>query len=91
MPNTKSAKKALRSSQKKQEYNHVRKIAVRNALQDLRKSIVESPKKSQEALSKAFSALDKAVKTNFMKKGTADRKKSRLAKMVDAVVNTKSK
>lgn len=82
MPNTKSAKKALRSSLKKRGFNLVSKNKIRNSLKDLRKGISEGLTQSQEALSKAFSALDKAVKTNFIPKGRADRKKSRLAKLI---------
>jgi small subunit ribosomal protein S20 len=89
MPNTKSAKKALRSSLKKREYNLATKRKVRDSLKDLRKVIAINPENYQTALSKAYSSLDKAVKTNFLHKKTADRKKSRLAKMIDKVVNPK--
>ena len=81
MPNTKSAKKALRSSLKKREFNNISKLKVRNSLKDFRKVIKANPVEFQPTLSKAFSALDKAVKTNLIHKNTAARKKSRLNKM----------
>ena len=82
MPNTKSAKKALRSSLKKREFNTERKYKLRNALRELRRVVASGATDAQTALSKAFSTLDKAVKGKTIKKGKADRKKSRLTKMV---------
>lgn len=82
MPNTKSAKKALRSSLKKREFNTISKLKIRNSLKEFRKTIKLNPVEFQPTLSKAFSALDKAVKTNLIHKNTAARKKSRLSKMV---------
>lgn len=79
MPNTKSAKKALRSSIKKREYNLTTKYRIKNSLKDLRKVIVIDPTNYQTALDKAYSTLDKAVKSNFIHRNKADRKKSRLA------------
>lgn len=87
MPNTKSAKKALRGSLRKREFNSVSKNKIKNSLRSLRKSLTEGIAESQESLSKAFSALDKAVKTNFIPKGRADRKKSRLAALLAKTFN----
>lgn len=88
MPNTKSAKKALRSSTKKKEYNFLRKIKIKNALKEFRKAIQTNPSEYKNSLSKAFSALDKAVKTNLIPKNRADRKKSRLSAQVDKALGT---
>lgn len=82
MPNTKSAKKALRSSLKKREYNLARKFKIKNSLKDLRKALTTNPNDYLTALSSVYSSLDKAVKGNFIPKNRADRKKSRIAKMV---------
>jgi small subunit ribosomal protein S20 len=82
MPNTKSAKKALRGSLRKREFNQERKYKVRNSLRELRRLLAAGSKDFQGALSKAYSTLDKAVKGKTIKKGKADRKKSRLSKMV---------
>jgi ribosomal protein S20 len=79
MPNTSSAKKALRGSLKKKGFNLITKAKIKNALKDFRKVLTTSPAEYQTTLSKAFSALDKAVKSNFIPKGRADRKKARLA------------
>jgi small subunit ribosomal protein S20 len=88
MPNTSSAKKALRGSLKKQKFNLLNKSKIKNALRDFRKAITTSPSEYQVTLSKAFSALDKAVKKNFIPKGRADRKKARLAAMASKANGT---
>lgn len=82
MPNTSSAKKAHRSSLNKRKYNKLKNYKIKVALKELRKEMGNDGKNVQEKLSKVFSALDKAVKTDYIPKGRADRKKSRLANMV---------
>ncbi len=83
MPITKSAKKALRGSDKKRVFNLRRKEVMKDASKDIRKMATSGDaKKAAAELSKAFQAIDKAAKTGLIKKGAADRKKSRLAKLV---------
>lgn len=86
MPITDSAKKALRASANKHVFNMRRKNAIEKALKNLKK-FVEDKKKSEAvvALSLAYKALDKAVKTGLIKDNTASRKKSRLALMVKKI------
>lgn len=73
MPITKSAKKALRASKRKRVFNIARKEALKGAIKQVRSS------KNADALSKAYQAIDKAVKRGLIKKNTASRKKSRLS------------
>jgi small subunit ribosomal protein S20 len=82
MPNTASAKKALRSSLKKRVYNNVKKAKIKQAYKGLRKNIVADASKALPSLSQVFSALDKAVKTKFITRKTADRKKARASKLL---------
>lgn len=83
---TSSAKKAIRSSARKRVYNDRRVQAMRNAVKEIKKLTVAGKKKEAEALlPKAFQALDKAAKEHTIKKGNADRKKSRLAAMVKKI------
>lgn len=83
MPITRSAKKALRSSEKKRVFNRVRKDKVSNAIKSLKKLITEGKKKEAVvAFRSVQKALDKAVKGGTLNKNTASRKKSRLAKMI---------
>jgi len=82
MPNTSSAKKALRVSRRKQKVNKVKQYKIKNSLKELRRAISNGAKDYKEVLSKVYSALDKAVKNNYIPKKRADRKKSRIMKMV---------
>lgn len=80
MPITSSAKKALRGSAKKRVVNIRRKKNIETTVKEVKKLMVKGEKKAVAgALSLAYKALDKAAKTGLIKKGAADRKKSRLA------------
>jgi small subunit ribosomal protein S20 len=91
MPNTKSAKKALRASTRKREFNVVRKFKIKNSLKELRKALTTNPEEYQKSLSKVFSSLDKAVKSNLLHKNTAARKKSRMSLLVAKTLGNKNK
>lgn len=83
MPITSSAKKALRASKRKHVYNLRRKDTMTSVVKKVRKFV--SDKNTQEAaklLAQAYQAIDKAAKTNLIKKNAASRKKSRLAKLI---------
>ncbi len=87
MPNTKSAKKALRVATTRRRINLARTFKVKSAIKDLRKGLVSNPNDNQSLLGKAYSALDKAVKTNLIHRNKANRKKSRLSALVARVLN----
>jgi len=75
---TSSAKKAIRASKKKRVFNLRRKGEFETALKDFRKLVVA--KKKADAVKMVptlYQALDKAVKTNYLKANTASRLKSR--------------
>lgn len=83
---TSSAKKAWRASLQKRVFNLRRKAAVTNAVKEIKKLL--ALKKIEEALAsvpKAYKAIDKAAKNHTIKKGAADRKKSRLMAMIKRV------
>ncbi len=80
MPNTKSAKRRVRSS----ERQRVRNVASKSKVKTLEKSYLAAVKSGKKdvaatALKAVVSAMDKAAKKGVIKKGTVDRKKSRLA------------
>lgn len=75
---TSSAKKALRASARKKVFNDRRKRAMRGAIKDIKLS------PNAEALSAAYQAIDKAAKRGVLKKNTAARKKSQVAKLLGA-------
>jgi small subunit ribosomal protein S20 len=86
MPITKSAKKALRSSARKQAVNNRRKTALKETVKAVKKSVTKKDVKQAEAeLAKAYQAIDKAAKRGVIKKNAAARKKSRLVKMIRKV------
>ena len=83
MPITKSAKKALRQNVTRRERNVARKETYKKEVKDFRKLL--DGKKVKEAGAKlvtVFRALDKAAKTNVIKKNKASRLKSRLAQAI---------
>lgn len=85
-PITKSAKKALRQSKKRRARNIRRKQVFKDIVKNIRKLALENKKKEAEALlPKAYKTIDKAAKTGVIKKNTANRKKSRLTKLVSKI------
>lgn len=80
MPNTKSAERRMRGSARK----HTRNTQVKSSLKTLEKKYLETVKAGKKedaeaALRAVTSRLDKAAKSGVIRRGTADRKKSRLA------------
>ena len=81
---TSSAKKAIRTSARRRSFNLKRKQAIDKALKDIRRLVKQGKiEEAKKLLPAAFKALDKATKTKFLKKNTADRLKSRIAKLVN--------
>ncbi|HCQ31340.1 TPA: 30S ribosomal protein S20 [Candidatus Collierbacteria bacterium] len=76
MPIIKSAIKKLRADKKKASFNRSTKTKAKTAVDEFKKIL------SLESLGKAFSAIDRAAKKGVIKKGKADRVKSRLAKKI---------
>ena len=89
MANTKSAQKRVRSNTRKTEQNAASKSKVRNLVKNVRALAAEGKKdEATKALTRAASALDKAVKRGSIHKGTASRRKSVLAKAVNTAAAT---
>lgn len=76
MPNLQNAKKALRVSARKRVINDRRRRTMKTTVKSVKTEL------TAESLSKAYQAIDKAAKRGVIKKGTADRKKSRLSKII---------
>ena len=81
MPITKSAQKAMRGSLRKKAVNDRRKRAVKEVVKKIEKTVKTDVKEASKMLSRAYQAIDKAVKNGTLKKNTAARKKSRLARI----------
>lgn len=93
MPNIQSAKKALRGSEKKRQYNNFWKNRVKAALKTLKVNL-ETKKADVDILNKDLTVLqkvlDKASKNNVIHKNKASRLKSRYAKKVSAQTQSAS-
>ncbi|MBU4480460.1 30S ribosomal protein S20 [Patescibacteria group bacterium] len=86
MPIIKSAKKALRGSERKRVFNIRRKRVMKDAVKEVTKLIEAKGKKEAEAkLSEVYKAIDKAAKRGIIKKNNASRKKSRLAGAINKI------
>jgi small subunit ribosomal protein S20 len=80
---TKNAKRGIRVSERKRVVNDKLRRTMKEAVKTVRKDVIAKDSKAVKTdLSLAFKALDKAAKRGTIKKGQADRKKSRLAKSV---------
>ena len=80
---TKNAKRGVRVSERKRVVNDRLRRTMKEAVKTVRKDVVAKDVKATKTdLALAFKALDKAAKRGTIKKGQADRKKSRLAKAV---------
>lgn len=82
MPLTSSAIKKVRGDKKKTSMNKPVTSSMRNAV----KRAQASP--SAETIKAAYSAIDKALKKNIIKKNNAARQKSRLIKSIKSSVKT---
>ena len=83
MPITKSAKKAVRKEEKRRIHN----IGYKKKIKELKKQLLAliKEKKLKEGLAllpQYYKIVDKAAKTKTIKKNTADRKKSSIAKLL---------
>ena len=86
MANTRSAEKQMRQAEKRNERNRAAKSRLRSSLKKTRGTIAASEGKVEASvLSGGFSAVDKAAKAGVIKKNTASRYKSRLAKAAKRV------
>lgn len=96
MPNIKSAKKALKQNLRKRKINLKTKNKMKKIIKDLNslsrkleksaeKITDENIKELQNGLKIAYKAIDKTAKKKVIKKNTASRKKSALAKKINAL------
>ncbi len=80
MPNTKSAERRMRNSQRKNLQNSAVKSRLRRAEREFRAAVTAGKKdEAAKLLPGVHSAFDKAVKVGAIVRGTANRKKSRLS------------
>ncbi len=84
---TSSAKKAIRSAARKRVFNLRRKHAMDAIEKQIRNLVKETKhKEALKLIPQAYAAIDKAAKTNYIKKNAASRMKSRLVLFVNKAV-----
>ena len=84
MPHRKSAVTHIRADKRKQERNSRRKSSLRTMLRKTEEAIVAGDAQlAQEFYPQAAGHLDRAAQKGIIKKGAADRKKSRLARKIN--------
>ena len=102
MPNSKSAKKSLKKSEKKKIINTRSKVKMKKIIKNLNELAQTLEKKTEkvtddklkeieEILKNAYKQIDKTAKRGIIKKNTASRKKSKLAKKVNSLQQKKLK
>ena len=80
MPNIKSAKKRVRLAEEDRQKNKGLKTRIKNLTRQLKEE--KNPKKKEELLKAAYSAVDKAVKNKVIHKNTAARKKAQFTRLL---------
>lgn len=85
MANLESSKKRIRSNLKRQQRNVSVKSAVKTAIKKVESAIAEGDlETARTRFSEVASALDSAATKGIIKKNSASRKKSQLAKRINA-------
>ncbi|MCK9187266.1 MAG: 30S ribosomal protein S20, partial [Candidatus Colwellbacteria bacterium] len=91
MPIIKSAEKALRQSHKRRGENVKKTKALKTVIKNYKKLVLQGDTdKAKESLSSVYKSLDKAAKTNLIKKNKANRLKSRLGQRIAKSSKTSS-
>jgi len=85
MPRHKSAEKRVHTNLRDQKRN----LAVKSELKTLLKRVLQEPG-NKEVMRTVVSKLDRAVKKGVLPKSVADRRKSRLARMVNRTATAKA-
>lgn len=83
MANIKSSKKAIKVIAKKTLNNHEPKAQIKNLIKDTEKAIhSDNLEKANSTFKELQKNIDSARRKGLIKKNTADRQKSRLAKKI---------
>ncbi len=83
MPQTRSAKKALRQGPRKKAGNLIYKKKIKDLLKKVRSLVLaKNLEGAKNLLPQVYKILDKAAKVGVIKKNKADRKKSHIAKFL---------
>lgn len=84
MPNIKSAIKRVRITKHKTLKNSIRKSALKSTIKKCKEAIANNDANAANVLKIAMKSLDKSAAKNVLHKNTAARRKSKLAKALNA-------
>jgi len=91
LPHTKSAKKALRVSQRRRDQNKPVRSQVKTYVKKAERSISSNELESaKEAVQRALTALDKAAQKGVVHPNNAARRKSRLMKKLNTAASAEN-
>ena len=91
MPNIKSAKKRMRQSVKRTARNRVRKEKLKKAVKSFKAILGKGDQAAiGEEFKKVSGAVDKAGVKGILHKNTVNRRKSRMAKMINRLAAAKA-
>jgi len=83
---TKSAKKRIKSSERKRVFNLRRIREMKKRIKDFLKLVQKKEKEEAvKSIPSVYKAIDKAAKRGVIKKNTASRKKSRITKKLNSL------
>ncbi|MCI5910797.1 MAG: 30S ribosomal protein S20 [Oscillospiraceae bacterium] len=84
MPNIKSAKKRVKVNNTKAALNKARKTNLKTVIKNAENAIANSADNKQETVALALKKIDQAANKGLIHKNKAARKKSQLAKKLNA-------
>lgn len=83
-PITKSAKKALRKSERRRLRNLIYKKKIKKLTKEIKELLSQQKiEEAKQLLPQIYKALDKAAKEKVIKKNTASRKKSKITQLIN--------
>ena len=93
MPNIKSAIKRVKVAERNRQRNRTWRTAVRTVRSEVTNALSQGGKDvdCQKAINQAYKIIDMAVSKGVLHKNAAARRKSRMAKQVNASVKPKAK
>lgn len=84
MANLRSSIRDIRKSRKRAARNRSVRSAIKTFVKKVRAAIAEAPEQAMPLLSATASLVDKAAKRGIIHRNAADRRKSRLARRLNA-------
>jgi small subunit ribosomal protein S20 len=91
VPNSESAKKRVRQNAKRQSLNKWRKRRIKDSTRSFTEALqAQDVNKAEDAFRTTCGLLDRIACTSTMHRNTAARRKSRLARRLNALKQTKS-